>query len=421
ERTELELTLPDHAPDIGELRELAERHPFRQRLAGQLMTALHRSGRTPEALEVYELLQRRLDQDLGLDPETRLAELRTEILRDNAKNDAPTPQAPPRAAPEQLPADPTALVGRDDQLSTLDQLLYNGRTTAVVSAIDGAGGVGKTALAVHWAHQVRQHFPEGQLYLDLRGYDAAEPVTPADALATLLHALGQPDSTIPANLDDAAAMYRSLLADRHMLVLLDNAREAAQVRPLLPGGTGNFALVTSRDSLASLIALDDAVPVRVDTLGPNESIALIADVVGASRVEAAGDAAARLAEVCGHLPLALRIAAAHLAAHPNAPLSTMAADIARRANERDAVAAVCDIAVAALGPADRALLAALTAVPDEDFAAEATLGRLIAAHLVEHHRPGRCRLHDLVRGAVTRRAAVLRHCGQTAGTGLSDR
>jgi hypothetical protein len=185
-----------------------------------------------------------------------------------------------------------------------------------VVAVTGLAGVGKTALAVHWAHRIRDRFPDGQLHLDLRGYGPGGPLRPIEALAELLLGLGIPPEQVSTSESAAAGFYRTLLADRRVLIILDDARNADQVRPLLPGGAGCLVLVTSRDQLTGLVARDGAHPVAVDAFTWPESLTLLTLVVGADRVAAEPAATAELAELCGHLPLALRIAAADLHNHP---------------------------------------------------------------------------------------------------------
>jgi DNA-binding SARP family transcriptional activator/Tfp pilus assembly protein PilF len=427
DRCEIDITLGRHGQVVGELRELLEHHPYRQRIAGLLMTALHHSGRTPEALEVFTEVRARLSDELGLDPDPDLTRLHSEILRGDLDTPAPdrTQPSPPR--PAQLPADTATFTGRTEQLSALNNLLAEGRTATVVSAIAGMGGAGKTALAVHWAHRVRERFPDGQLYVNLRGYDENAPVSPVDALARFLHALGQPGSAIPDDPDEAGAMYRSLLADQRMLIILDNARDAAQVRPLLPGGSGNFALITSRDRLTSLVALDDVAPLRIDTLSHDESVELLANIVGADRLHSAPESAHRLAKLCGYLPLALRIAGANLAERTTISVTAFAAELEgpqrleRLAVADDPAAAVArtlDLSVGTLSAEGQGLLAALGIHPGEDFTEDLaiavadaigfdgvrTLAELETAHLLERQSGDRLRFHDLVREFAHNRA-----------------
>ena len=212
--------------------------------------------------------------------------------------------------------------GRHEHLKQLDELLpEDGRrdTAIVISTITGTAGVGKTALAVHWGHRVSDRFPDGQLYVDLRGHAQGEPVRPIDALAQFLRSLGVPAGEIPTEESAASARYRSLLAERRVLVLLDNAAEPAQVRPLLPASPGCLVLVTSRDRLSGLVARDGARRLSLDVLGADEAQLLLERILGGERVAAEPDAAAELARMCSYLPLALRIAAATLLDHPAAP------------------------------------------------------------------------------------------------------
>jgi tetratricopeptide (TPR) repeat protein len=217
--------------------------------------------------------------------------------------------------------------GRDDQLAELNGLLAgDGSRTTVISAVAGTAGVGKTALAVHWAHQVAGRFPDGQLYIDLRGYDPEQPIAPADALAGFLRALGVDPPTIPGTLDERAANFRTLLSGRRVLVVLDNAYGADQVRPLLPGSPSCFAIVTSRDDLAGLVARDGARRIDLDTLTAEEAVTLLRTLIG-PRVDESPENAAALAECCARLPLALRIAAELATAHATTSLDELLSDL----------------------------------------------------------------------------------------------
>ncbi|ADD43641.1 AfsR/SARP family transcriptional regulator [Stackebrandtia nassauensis] len=423
ERVELELDLERRLDVVGELRELLVAHPFRQRLTGQLMRALWYAGSKSEALEVYRKLRKRLAEGLGLDPDAELARLHSAILRGEPETpaaDRTTAAVRERTVPAQLPAAPSTFTGRRKQVVALDELLEQGRNTAVVSAIAGMGGAGKTALALYWGHRVRERFPDGQLYINLRGYDEAKPVAAIDALGRFLVALGQTSTTVPSDVDEAAALFRSLLSERRMLVILDNAREAAQVRPLLPGGAGNLAIVTSRDRLASLTALEGAEPIRLDTLSQTESLELLANIVGAGRLDTDPEAAHRIAELCGRLPLALRIAGASLAAQPDLALGEFTdvlggPDRLRRlaldGDKLASVSNVLELSVAALDDTSRELLLKLAQILGDDFChglavhlseldetgAGRNLAALEAAHLIEQHIPSRYRIHDLTR------------------------
>src|SRR5262245_58589338 len=228
------------------------------------------------------------------------------------------------AVPRELPPDTYGFTGRREQLAELDRMLESGERgpVALITAVAGTAGVGKTALAVHWAHRVEADFPDGCLYVDLRGYDAEQPVSPGDALTGFLRSLGVYGGDIPPTVAERAARYRTLLADRRMLVLLDNARNTEQIRPLLPGGPGCVALVTSRDALTGLIARHGAHRVNLDPLTPDEAVDLLGLLVG-ERATVEPDAASALADRCARLPLTLRIVAELAGARPTATLAEL--------------------------------------------------------------------------------------------------
>ncbi|MFY1671571.1 AfsR/SARP family transcriptional regulator [Plantactinospora sp. WMMB334] len=437
ELIDVRLTLGRHAALIGELRELRDVHPLRERFVGQLMLALYRCGRRAEALGVFRTFNTALRDEHGLEASVRLAELHQAILRaDPAPQPAsrgasrevppssPTPAPRAVAAPAQLPGDVAGFTGRAGQLRRLEAFLpqWDGEPAAGVSIVvlTGSAGIGKTAMAVHWAHQVRHRFPDGQLHVNLRGYAANAPLRPIDALARFLHTLGVPAEQVPAEVDEAAAMYRGRLADRRMLVLLDNANHPDQVRPLLPGGSGCMVLITSRDRLGGLVARDGAQQVVLDLLTPVESVALLTRVLGTERVAAEPDEVARLADLCGHLPLALRIAAAHLIGRPRRRVGDLVAELCAgdrlavlqvAGDEQAAVRAAFDLSYDALSVDDRRTFRLLGLVPGVDFTASAAaaladvaveradrmLDRLANAHLVDQHADGRYALHDLLR------------------------
>jgi tetratricopeptide (TPR) repeat protein len=365
----------------------------------------------------------------GIDPSPELRRLREAIERGEPEP-ASDRAATPAITPAQLPADAVGFTGRAVDLSRLDCLLSDGQTrsTVIISAIAGTAGVGKTALAVHWAHRVRDKFPDGQLHVNLRGYAQTPPVRPIEALSSFLRALGVAAGKIPAEVDAAAALYRGLLAGKRVLVLLDNAASAEQVRPLLPATPGCLALVTSRDALADLVTRDGADRLRLDVLTPDEAYALLAHILGEQRAGAEPEAVAELARLCAYLPLALRITAANLAD------TERVADYAARlaagnrlaalqvdGDEQAAVRAAFDLSYAALAaPAQQLFrLLGLHPGPDVTAAAAASLvGRpvdevrpplddLVHAHLLTELPVGRYGSHDLLRAYATELAGTL--------------
>ncbi len=428
DRAELELALATGMSVVADLRRVLELHPYRQHAAELLMTALYREDRTAEALDVYESIRRQLAEELGIDPGRRLTELHTAILRDDpALRAAPQRAVPDRRAlpaPAQLPSDSIHFTGRTGQLASLDALLEPGPATAVIS---GIGGSGKTTLALHWAHRVRERFPDGQLYVNLRGFDRGSPLSPLDAASGFLRALGVATEAIPSDADEAAALLRSRLADTKTLVVLDNAKDSKQVTPLLPATAGSVAVVTSRSRLPDLAALHDVRQLTVGALEPEESVRFLESLIGADRVRREPEAAARIAGLCGGLPLALRIVGTNLAGQPGTTLAGTAAALAGHdrlshlAVEGDpttTVAAAFDLSYQALEPEEELLYLNLACLPGADFskglavalvawepeAAERLLARLVAAHRIDEYRPGRYRFHDLVREYARRKA-----------------
>ncbi|MFD0277753.1 BTAD domain-containing putative transcriptional regulator [Kitasatospora sp. NPDC127111] len=326
--TALRLEAGQHGELIGELTGFVRENPLREQALAQLMLAHYRSGRRAEALETYRDGARLLADELGIDPGPALQQLHEDILNDSPALSLPVAPAaaPALAVPAHLPPVPAAFTGRHQELAALDRLLdHQGGASLPVGSIIGTGGVGKTALAVHWSHQVAARFPDGQLFADLRGYDEEEePRRPSAVLDRFLRALGVPGPQIPADRVERTALFRSVLYDRRVLIVLDNARSYEQIRPLLPGSSGCCVLVTSRDSLSSRLAGDYAlVPLHLASLGQDEAIALLSRVAGGDRFAADPVGAARLSELCDRLPLALRIAAARLAAKPHWTVRTL--------------------------------------------------------------------------------------------------
>lgn len=419
DHTDARLRLGRHRELVDELTLRLATDPVRERTAGQLALALYRCDQTGPALDVCRRTRQCLQDELGIDPGPALAGMETAILRNDPSLAMPAP--PAVTVPAHLPSNVAGFVGRATEVRWLTDLL-SGNTlgTAVVAVVSGQAGAGKSALAVHCGHRVAGRYPDGQLFVNLRGYDPREPVRPVDALAWFLRALGVPPGQVPAELDGAVLLYRSLMAARRILVVLDNAGSAEQVRSLLPGAAGCAVLVTSREELRGLVALDGAQPMRLDVLPPAESLALLDRMIGTDRLDREPAAAAELAELCGHLPLALRIAGAHLAGHPDRPIEAYARELAADnrigklaipEDPRAAVRTAFDLSYQALTPRQRRLFRTLGLVPGPDFTAEAAaavagcpvdeaeldLDRLDTAHLVRRCGTGRYVFHDLLR------------------------
>ncbi|MET9178360.1 BTAD domain-containing putative transcriptional regulator [Kitasatospora aureofaciens] len=412
-----------HAEIVGELNTLTAEHPLRERLRELLMLALYRCGRQAEALGVYTDTRKLLIEELGVEPGVGLSSMHNRILAADptlavpavpapvpvAREDGPT--TPP--APAQLPADVSDFSGRTELVGELSTVLMNATGQAVVvTSLAGIGGVGKTTLAVHVAHRVRADFPDGQLYVDLRGAGAS-PADPVVVLGDFLHALGVAES--PDSLEQRAALYRSLLASRRMLILLDNARDAEQIRPLIPGVSGCAVLATSRSRLAGI---PGAQLFDVEELTPAEALALFSAIVGEHRVAAEPDAAMKVITACGFLPLAVRIAAARLASRPRWSVSDLAsrlADQRRRLDELQlgnlAVETTIGLGygqlsvdearafrlLALIDSPDIPLAAAAALLGVDEYTAEDLTEALVEANMLECFTPGRYRYHDLLR------------------------
>jgi DNA-binding SARP family transcriptional activator len=424
-----DLHLGRHADVIAELRRLVAVHPLRERLHALLMLALYRDGQQAEAFAAYQHARRVLLDELGAEPGPELRRLQQQVLAADpvlAVHDAPPPTASAGTiVPRQLPGPVPHFVGRDKEIAVLTGLLNragNGQGAAVViSAIGGMAGVGKTALAVHWAHQIGDRFPDGQLYVNLRGYDpSGQAVPPAAAVRDLLDGLGVPAERVPAGLDARAALYRSVLAGRRALVLLDNARDTEQVRPLLPGSPGCLAVVTSRSQLTGLAAADGAHLLSLDVLADADAGQVLAARLGIRRAAAEPDAVTELIALCGRLPLALAVTAARAAANPRLPLAFLAAELRDARSRIDvldagdpaaSVRAVFSWSTRQLSPAAARMFRLLGLHPGPDITAPAAaslagapagrarqaIAELTRAHLLTEHAPGRYALHDLLR------------------------
>jgi DNA-binding SARP family transcriptional activator len=435
ERNDVQLRLGRHTELLTELSTMSTAHPLDERLAAQLMLALYRSGRQADALSHYQRTRQQLHDELGVDPGPQLQDLHQRILR-NAPGLGTTRTAPAAArppVPRQLPAHTPHFVGRAEELSQLTSALdtASGSTgTVVISAINGTAGIGKTTLAVHWAHQAADRFPDGQLYLDLRGFGpAGMSLQPSEAIHGFLDALGIPPERMPVDLDARAALYRSLLAERHVLVVLDNAHDADQVRPLLPGSPTCAVIVTSRNQLASLVAGEGARPITLNLFRMDEGIALLASRLGGGYVTLAPDTVGELIERCARLPLALTIVAARISISPHLPLTVLVEQLADEQTRLDAldagdptssVRAAFSWSYRYLDPPVARVFRLLGLHPGPDISvpavaslaglslgdARTALAALTRAHLVTERIPGRFILHDLLRVYAAERAAA---------------
>ncbi|WP_405465957.1 tetratricopeptide repeat protein [Streptomyces jietaisiensis] len=454
-RLDLDIQLGRHGEVVGELMSLTGEHPLREELCRLLMVALYRSGRQAEALAVYSRARAVLVAELGVEPGPSVQDVHARILASDVslapaaspgspppgRTDPPAAAAPgtpaggvegtvrrPAARPvprlAQLPADLPAFTGRVTELErALSLLPLDGNMPAplTISAIGGMAGVGKTILAVHLAHRVADRFPDGQLCVNLRGFDPAGAVMhPQEAIRMLLDALGVPPQRLPAGLEAQTALYRSMLAERRMLILLDNARDSEQVRPLLPGSSGSLVIVTSRNQLTGLVAGEGAHPLTLDKLTAAEAYEFLARRLGAERLAVEPAAVEEIVARCAALPLALAVVAARAAAHPDFPLSALAGELRDAHDSLDAFAGddittdvrtVFSTSYEALSPPAARLFRLLGLHTGTDLSAPAAaalaglapreirgpLVELTRAHLLTEHFPGRYTLHDLLR------------------------
>lgn len=424
------LDLGRHAQSVPELRAMVAEFPLRERLSELLMLALYRCGRQAEALAVHRAARQALRTELGVEPSAALAELQRRILTADPEllvstvdtqsaggAAAPPPVSPVQPLLQQLPADIADFTGRAATVDAIRGVLAGGSAgqghAVTVCTVSGTAGVGKTTVAIHVAHVLGEAFPDGRLHVDLR--TGSIPADPASVLADLLTALGTPSDRIPLGLAGRAALYRSLLADRRMLLVLDNARDAEQIRPLLPGTAGCAVLVTSR---ARDLALPGARCFDLDIPPEPEALALLAAIVGAERVDAEPVAARSLVAACGRLPLAVRIAASRLVGRPGRSIASLDQRLRDERARLDELR-VGDLAVASafrLGYEEltpetaRAFrLLALSDAPDvplpvaaalldtDERTAEVLAETLVDAAMLESHVPERYRFHDLLR------------------------
>jgi DNA-binding SARP family transcriptional activator len=447
ERIEIDLALGDDHDLASELQRLVAEYPLRERLRGLLMTALYRSGRQAEALTAFRQAARYLRDELGVDPSAELQELHQRILANDASLGNPASAGQRSAggagqvssggvaepagrlpAPAQLPYAIPHFVGRMSELRQLDALAGaaagigaagsgGGLTIAVIT---GTAGVGKTCMAVRWAHKTNHLYPDGQLYVDLRGFDANRPVMdPGEALRGFLDAFGVPPRRVPGTLEQRAAMYRSLLAGRRVMVVLDNARDTDQVAPLLPGSAGCLVVVTSRNRLSGLLAAG-AVAVPLDLLTATESREMLRHRIGPARVDAEPDAVASIISASARLPLALAIVAARAAAQPRFSLAALAGELGQARGGLDAFVgedrtsdarAVLSWSYQTLSDEAARLFRLLGLHPGPDVSTPAAaslagvaladvqrqLNALSSTHLIEERTLGRFAFHDLLR------------------------
>jgi DNA-binding SARP family transcriptional activator len=409
DRNDLALDRGRHAGLLPELTARAATDPLDERLAAQLMLALYRNGRQADALHHYDQLRLRLADELGADPCPSVRELHQRIL---GADPALTPTTGAGGVvPRQLPAPPAAFTGRAGDIERLHSILpADEPSTMDIAVVSGTAGVGKTALTLHWAHRVAPRFPDGQLYVNLRGFDPTGSVLgPAEAIRGFLEAFAVPPRSIPARLDTQAALWRSLLAGKRVLVVLDNARDVGQVRPLLPGTPGCSVVVTSRNRLTALVADHGAYPLTLDLLDHAEARDLLAARVGAHRIAGEPGAVNEIITRCARLPLALTITAARAATHPAFPLAGLAAELAN-ADPLTDLRAVFSWSYRTLTPAAARLFRLLGLHVGPGFTAPAAgslaglpvadvrplLTELADAHLVTEHTPGRFAMHDLL-------------------------
>ncbi|MET9631567.1 BTAD domain-containing putative transcriptional regulator [Lentzea sp. NPDC006480] len=392
---------------VAELRSLVAEHPSREPFWRHLMLALYRSGQQAEALRVYEQVRAELADELGVDPGPELQELHQQILRAEV-----APGTRPQV-PRQLPSGLRNFVGREDELGVLDK-------ASGVTVVHGVGGVGKTALVLQWARDRREHYPDGDLYVNLRGFDPeVQPVDPAAAAENLLVGLGVHD--VPAGAEARFALLRTTLVDRRLLLLLDNAASARQVLPLLPGAAAVRVLITSRNQLRALVSQHDATAISLGQLGFDEARSLLAVVIGEERLDAEPEAAREMVRRCAGLPLALRVFAERVSRFPDVSLREFVAEL--HEERLDAfndfydvdVRAVFSCSYRALDEQSARMFRLLSVHPGPDFdvsAAAALAGvsvtqarrlleRLVADALVQSRSLGRYCLHDLLRAYAT--------------------
>jgi DNA-binding SARP family transcriptional activator/Tfp pilus assembly protein PilF len=424
------LLLGRHAELVSELTQATTEHPFREHYWAQLILCYYRCGRQAEALDAYRRVYGLLGEQIGVEPGQELQRLHQRILAADPElldvKHAPLPASPPsnrQVPPLPLPTAMRHFVGRSALLKQLVEIFDTARATSepAIAVITGNAGVGKTALAVYWAHWMADQFADGHLYINLRGFDPSHvPANAYEAMADLVLALGVTPDRIPPTEDAKLALYRNLMANRRILLILDNARDAAQVRPLLPGGTACMVLVTSRNPLAGLMVVEGADLISLDVFSADEAQQLFTSYLGAERVDAERDAVAAVTRQCAHLPLALAIAASRAAVVPAMTISSLAADLNDAQQRLDALntgEAVTDVKTVlswsyhAASPAAQRMFRLLSVHPGPDISVEAAarladvsgvwcrrlLSELATTRLITEHNAGRYGFHDLLR------------------------
>ncbi|MET0133516.1 MAG: BTAD domain-containing putative transcriptional regulator [Kibdelosporangium sp.] len=420
EAADLALTCGMAADVVPYLRQAAAVDSLNEAVQARLVLALAATGNQAAALRTYESVRGRLADELGIDPGAELSDAFQEVLAQRAE---PAGQRGPVVRPAQLPPDLPAFAGRRSELAHLLSLLPSDGTRAsglTTIALDGMPGAGKTTLAVHWAHQVADQFPDGQLYVNMRGFDPnGVAMEAAEALRGFLDALGVHPDRMPSGLAGQTGLYRSLLSDRRVLVLIDNARDADQVRPLLPGASGCHVVVTSRNRLTGLVVGEGAHPLTLSSLSSEDARETMVRRLGRDRVAAEAEAVEEIIALCGRLPLALAIVASRAAANPHFPLSAITAKLKQGKGTlegfRDGAAldvrSVFSWSYRILSPAAARLfrLLSLHTGPDIGTVAVAALvglpGRetqdlldeLTRTRFLTEHLPGRFVAHDLIR------------------------
>ncbi|MES4886321.1 BTAD domain-containing putative transcriptional regulator [Streptomyces sp. NPDC000349] len=437
-RFDVDIQIGRHDTVVPELRALTNQYPLRERLCELLMVALYQSGRQAEALACYRATRNTLVTELGIEPGASLRALHQNILTADVslehsspsrRTATPTEARPasssePLTRPAQLPADLAIFTGREAELDQVRALLPmdgNHAGMMAISVVSGMAGIGKTTLAVHLAHEIAGRFPDGQLFINLRGFDATGSIMmPEEAIRIFLDALGVPPQRIPSQFEAQIALYRTLLAKRRMLILLDNARDVEQVRPLLPGSPGCLVIVTSRNQLTSLIASEGAHPVTLSQLTLADAHDFLRLRLGAKRLSAQPLAVDELIALCGRLPLALAVVAARAAINPRFPLTAIVEELRDSQGSLDAftggdlrtdVRAIFSWSYDALSPLASRLFRLLGLHEGPDISAPAVaalaglplrearnlLAELTRAHLLVERVPGRYTMHDLLR------------------------